>query len=74
MESIQPAYAAWRAGATTLFLGSQPPQIVQKFQLSARIQRPSFGPENAHFMKMGPKRSVLLNSKPCPKMSFTAII
>ncbi len=34
-ESIPTAYAAWRVGTPTLFiLGSQPPQIVLKFQHS----------------------------------------
>jgi hypothetical protein len=34
-ESIPPAYVAWRAGTTTLFLlGSWPPYIVLKFSHS----------------------------------------
>jgi hypothetical protein len=53
MELIQPAYVAWRAGTTTLFLlGSQPPHIAQKFQHSARIQRPIAGVSVPEFSRL----------------------
>ncbi len=38
-ESVPPAYVAWRAGTTTL-LGSQPPQIVLKFQYCTLRTKP----------------------------------